>query len=85
VVVDALKRSGDPTSAEAVRDAIRATDYDSIVGKVNFTTGPVPGISKTPLVGGQWSMAEGTADLLVVENSAIPAIAIQSEVRLIGG
>jgi len=84
VAVDALKRSGDPTQPEAIRDAIRATNYDSIVGKVNFTTGPVPGISKTPLVGGQWSVAEGRPSLSIVENSSHPEIPTDGAMRLIG-
>ncbi len=85
VVVDALKRSGDPTKPEAIRDAIRATNYDSIVGKVNFTTGPVPGISKTPLVGGQWSVVDGKPQLAIVENGAHPEIPTSAAMRPIGG
>ena len=84
VAIDALKRSGDPTQPEAIRDAIRATNYDSIVGKVNFTTGPVPGISKTPLVGGQWSVTEGRPSLSIVENSSHPEIPTDGAMRLIG-
>jgi branched-chain amino acid transport system substrate-binding protein len=85
VVVDALKRTADPTDPASIRDAIRATDYDSIVGKVNFTTGPVPGISKTPLVGGQWTVADGKPELLVIENGDHPEIAKTGDIRLIGG
>ncbi len=84
VVIDALKRCGDPTDPAAIRDAIRATDYDSITGRVNFTTGPVPGISKTPLVGGQWSVVDGKPQLAVIENGAHPEIATSGELRLIG-
>lgn len=85
VVVDALKRTADPSDPASIRDAIRATDYDSVVGKVNFTTGPVPGISKTPLVGGQWSVVDGKPQLTIVENTDHPDIPATAEVRLIGG
>ena len=84
VVIDALKRSGDPTDPAKVRDAVRATDYASIVGQVNFTTGPVPGISKTPLVGGQWTVADGKPSLQIVENSDHPEIPVAAKVRVIG-
>jgi branched-chain amino acid transport system substrate-binding protein len=44
----------------------------------------VPGISKTPLVGGQWSIVDGKPQLSVVENGDHPEIAATAEVRLIG-
>ncbi len=85
VAIDALKRSADPTDAASIRDAIRATNYQSIVGPVNFMTGPVPGISKTPLVGGQWHIKDGKPVLEIVENTDQPAIAKTGTVTLIGG
>ena len=40
--------------AKAIGDA----KLDTIVGHVDWTSGPVPNVAKTPLVGGQW---RGTA------------------------
>jgi branched-chain amino acid transport system substrate-binding protein len=54
------------------------------VGPVNFMTGPVPNISKTPLVGGQWRIKDGKPVLEIVENTDQPAIAKTGAVRLIG-
>lgn len=85
VAIDALKRSEDPTDPASIRDALRATDYQSIVGPVNFMTGPVPNISKTPLVGGQWHIKDGKPVLEIVENSDHAAISKTSTVSLIGG
>ncbi|WP_323772089.1 ABC transporter substrate-binding protein [Antarctobacter sp.] len=85
VAIDALKRSTDPMDPTAIRDALRATDYQSVVGPVNFMTGPVPNISKTPLVGGQWHIKDGKPVLEIVENSDHPAIAKTADVTLIGG
>lgn len=84
VAVDALKRAKDPLDFVGLRDAIRATDYASVAGQVNFTTGPVPGISKTPLVGGQWSVVDGKPVLSIVENGDQPEIATTGGLRLIG-
>lgn len=84
VAIDALKRASDPMDAASIRDAIRATDYQSIVGPVNFMTGPVPNISKTPLVGGQWRIKDGKPVLEIVENTDQPAIAKTGAVTLIG-
>lgn len=78
VALAALKASGgkDP---EAIRDAIRATDLDTIVGHVNFTTGPVPSVSKTPLVGGQWQKRGDGLELVIVENGMAPQIPVGAE------
>ena len=83
VAIDALKRSEDPMDPVAIRNALRATDYQSVVGPVNFMTGPVPNISKTPLVGGQWTIEDGKPVLNIVENGDHPAIAKTGSVKLI--
>jgi len=83
VAIDALKRTTDPSDPAAIRDAIAATDYASVVGQVNFQTGPVPNVSKTPLVGGQWRLEDGKPVIDIVENSDHPAIALTGDVRLI--
>lgn len=81
VAVDALKRSDGAGSAKAIRDAIRATNYSSIVGPINFKTGPVPNICKTPLVAGQWRRKGKALDLVIVENSQAPDVPLQGELK----
>ena len=81
VAIDALKRSAGPGQLESIRDAIASTNYNSIVGPVNFQAGPVPNVSKTPLVSGQWRKKGNKLDLEIVENSLAPMIPIQSELR----
>lgn len=83
VALDALKRSEGPGNPEALRDAIAATDYASIVGPVNFKTGPVPNVSKTPLVSGQWQRtAKGKGlELVIVDNALAPHIPVQSQLK----
>lgn len=83
VAIDALRRTEDPTDPASIRDAIAATDYASIVGPVNFQTGPVPNVSKTPLVGGQWRLEDSKPVIDIVENSDHPSIAKTGAVRLI--
>jgi branched-chain amino acid transport system substrate-binding protein len=85
VAVDALKRTADPKDPASIRDAIKATDYQSIAGPVNFQTGPVPNISKTPLVGGQWHIEDGKPVLNIIENSDHPSIKTKGKVNLIKG
>jgi branched-chain amino acid transport system substrate-binding protein len=81
VAIDALKRSKGPGNAEAIRDAIANTNYKSIVGNVNFKTGPVPNISKTPLVSGQWEKKDKKLELVIVENSQAKDIAVQGKLK----
>lgn len=76
VAVDALKRA-EGKSPAAIRDAIRDTHLSTMVGPVNFKTGPVPNVSKTPLVGGQWKRRGKALDLVIVENSQAPMVPLQ--------
>jgi branched-chain amino acid transport system substrate-binding protein len=76
VAIDILKRTKDVKDPKAIVDAMAATNYQSIVGPVNFQTGPVKNVSTTPLVGGQWVKGkEFKYDILISNNAAYPGIA----------
>jgi branched-chain amino acid transport system substrate-binding protein len=84
VAIDVLKRAKklDP---KAIREAIFATSYTSIVGPVNFSKGPVPGVSQTPLVGGQWKPGKKWKfDLNIVNNKSAPNIPLDGKFEAIG-
>jgi branched-chain amino acid transport system substrate-binding protein len=81
VAIDALRRSQGPGRLASVRDALASTDYASVIGPVNFRTGPVPNISKTPLVCGQWEYRYRNLELLIVENSGALDIPLQARLR----
>ena len=75
VCFDVLRRSADLDKPESIRDALRATDYQSVVGPINFGRGPFPNTSATPIVAGQWR--KGTKwplELAIVDNSLHPEI-----------
>lgn len=75
VAVDALTRSGDPTDYEAVTEAVRETNLSTIVGNIDFSSGPVPNVAKTPLVGGQWRLGgDFTYDMVVTANGGAPEV-----------
>ncbi|GAB4362624.1 MAG: ABC transporter substrate-binding protein [Oricola sp.] len=84
VAIDALKRSEDPTDPDSIAAAIAATAYDSCVGHIDFSKGPVPNIAKTPLVGGQWQMEGGKPVLRIVENADHPDIPATGTMKAIG-
>lgn len=83
VAIDALKRSEGPGSSESIRDALRSTDYASVTGHINFLTGPVPNICKSPMVSGQWNRKGKALELEIVENSLAPEIPLQAELKLL--
>jgi branched-chain amino acid transport system substrate-binding protein len=88
VAADVLKRTADIESKASIRDAVKATVLDTIVGKIDWVNAaPFPNISKTPLVGGQWSKATGTFpyELVVVSNKDHPEIPKAGSLRPIGG
>jgi branched-chain amino acid transport system substrate-binding protein len=75
VAADVLTRSGDPSDADAVVGAITATQLDTVVGTLDWSTGPVPNVAKTRLVGGQWR--EGSDypyEIVIVANDDLPEV-----------
>jgi branched-chain amino acid transport system substrate-binding protein len=78
VAADAMRRAGDPKDKDALIKAVAATKLDTIVGRVDWSTGPMRNVAKTPLVGGQWRRTPGARfkyDLVVTSNAVAPGIA----------
>jgi branched-chain amino acid transport system substrate-binding protein len=79
--VAALQAAGDPHDKQAVCAAVKALKMNTVVGPVDFGHGPVPGVSLTPLVGGQWRKTDGGPfknDLKIVYNGTAPAIPVEA-------
>jgi branched-chain amino acid transport system substrate-binding protein len=83
VAADALKRAGNPDDREAIAAAIKGTDLDTIVGRIQWTGKPFPNVAKTPLVGGQWRKGSGNVkfDLVIVSNKDHPDIPAAGELQ----
>lgn len=81
VVVDSLKRTENINDALSIANAIKGTKLNTMMGLVDFSTGPVPSIATTPLVGGQWQEVDGKLVLQIVNNNHLPAIAVTSTMR----
>jgi branched-chain amino acid transport system substrate-binding protein len=70
VAIDVLKRSANPLDRAANRDAIVATNIDTLIGNVNFAKGPHANVSTTPIFGGQWVKGDKWPyDLKIVDNT----------------
>ncbi len=84
VAIDTLKRSK-KVEPKAILDAIVATNYQSIVGPVQWTGKPVKNVSKTPLVSGQWQrQKDGKYELVICENKTAPEIPVGGKMKLLG-
>jgi branched-chain amino acid transport system substrate-binding protein len=83
VAADVIKRAEDLDDYQAITAAIAKTNLDTIVGKVDWSSGPVKNVSKTPLVGGQWQKEGDTFDLKIVSNSAHPSFPLTGDLKLI--
>jgi branched-chain amino acid transport system substrate-binding protein len=84
VALDVVKRSADLTDKAAIAAAIAATDLQTIVGPVNWSTGPMKNISKTPMAGGQWQRRDGKLELVIVNNQQNPNLPLTGEFKVLG-
>jgi branched-chain amino acid transport system substrate-binding protein len=61
-----------------VVEAIAATQLDTIVGNVDWSSGPVPNVAKTKLVGGQWRQgSDFPYELAIVANDDLPDVPVE--------
>lgn len=81
----ALRASKTPQDKEAVRKALSTLDTTTMVGRINFNTGPFPNVSVTPVIGAQWVKAPAGSkfefDYVTVEHAADPNVPIQAKLQ----
>jgi branched-chain amino acid transport system substrate-binding protein len=83
VAIDILKRAKS-IEAKPILDAMVSTNYQSIVGPVQWTGKPVKNVTKTPLVAGQWKKKGDKAELVIVANKPAPNIPTGGKLELLG-
>lgn len=86
VGVHVLQNTADVNDPKAISAAIAKTKLDTMVGPLDWTSGPVPNVTKTPLVGGQWRAQKSGKfpfELMIVENNLAPTIKTQSSLQAI--
>jgi branched-chain amino acid transport system substrate-binding protein len=82
VGIDGLKRSKSLDKPGDIRDAIVATNLNTVVGPISWKGGPVKNVAKTPLVGGQWVKGRKYKyDLVIVNNQTAPNIPTQAKIK----
>ena len=79
----ALAASATPNDKAAVAKALSTLKTTTMVGKLDFTSGPVANVSETPIIGAQWVKAkEGSKypfDLVIVDNSPDPSVPVAAK------
>ncbi len=83
VAVAALKAAGGPDK-QKVATALSTLKVSTIVGDLDWTSGPVPNVAKTPLVGGQWrkdTSGKYKYNLVIVSNKLATAIPLGGKVE----
>jgi branched-chain amino acid transport system substrate-binding protein len=83
IAVAALKASGDPKNGSAVAHALSTLKGEAITGAYDFATGPVPHVSEVPELLAQWRVVSGSPQLVVVNNSLLPAVPVAGSVELL--
>ncbi|MDR0478678.1 MAG: ABC transporter substrate-binding protein [Burkholderiaceae bacterium] len=75
-----LKSSTNPQNKAAVAKAISTLQTTTMMGKIDFTRGPVPNVSPTFMVGAQWVKAPAGSkfklDYVVTENIEDPSVPV---------
>ncbi len=84
VVANVIERTEDLDDVDAVTAAIASTQMSTIVGDINWGAGPVPNVSKTPLVAGQWQDNGSGLELVITNNKHAPQIPVGGETMLLG-
>ena len=73
VAMRAIETAG--TGADDLAAAMTSMKIDTVVGSLDWSSGPVKNVAKTPLVGGQWrSAGDGKYNMVVTENTLAPSI-----------
>ncbi|MGB6350529.1 MAG: ABC transporter substrate-binding protein [Pseudolabrys sp.] len=81
IVIDVLKRAKNLNDPKSILESIVATNYQSIVGPIQWTGAPVKNVTKTPLVAGQWQHKNDKFDLVIAENKTAPNIPLGGKLQ----
>jgi branched-chain amino acid transport system substrate-binding protein len=86
---ETLMAASDPKDKAAVGKALASLKCTTMVGKLDFTSGPVPNVSVTPDVGCQWVKAPAGSkfkfDFVVVDNTTDPNVPVAAKLRPYNG
>ena len=83
--VEALKASSNPKDKAAVAKSLSTLKTTTMMGKVDFTKGPVPNVSPTAMMGAQWVKAPSGSkwklDYVLTENAGDASVPVSAKVK----
>jgi branched-chain amino acid transport system substrate-binding protein len=80
VAANVLTRTKDIDDKNAIVDAIKATNLNTIAGHIQWTGKPVPNVAKTKLAGAQWRRGKKHKyELVIVSNKRVPGLKRQAK------
>ena len=86
---EALKASANAKDKAAVAKALSTLKTETMIGKVDFTSGPVPNVSPGPIIGTQWVTAKDGSkfplDYVVTENATDPNVPVEAKLQPYNG
>jgi branched-chain amino acid transport system substrate-binding protein len=78
----AIKAAPNPKDKQGLADAIGKLQVDTPLGRLDWTSGPVKNVCRTPLINCQW--VKGTKhplDLVVVDNTDDPKVPVAAKMK----
>jgi branched-chain amino acid transport system substrate-binding protein len=83
VAAAALKAANDPKDKNAVAEGIGKLRTETIVGPVDFTSGPAPNVAFNPVYGCQWQRATGAFpyELKILDNTLAPEVQVNGDLK----
>ena len=82
VAFKALDMAGGTGDPDAIADALRNLQMDTVVGPLNWADSPISNVAKTPVVGGQWRLGgQHKYDLVITSNSEATDIPLGGDMQ----
>lgn len=82
--IAALKASSNPKDKAAVARSLAVLQTTTMMGKLDFTKGPVANVSATPMIGAQWVKAPAGSkfkmDYVITENAGDASVPVSRKV-----
>jgi branched-chain amino acid transport system substrate-binding protein len=83
--IAAVQASANPKDKAALAKALSTLQTTTMMGRIDFTKGPVPNVSPVPMIGAQWvKPASGSKfkyEYVITENVSDPSIPVGAKVK----
>lgn len=84
LAIDVLRRSDGDYSPEAVVNAIKTSNSETVIGTANWAESGIANVAKAKVLGGQWHMSDSGFELAVAANPGAPEIPVTTPLKLLG-